>query len=172
MTNLSIRPAVSVSWFILSLVFLLRGKTNSNWKGSLFQLQLHSCEAALPLSDDWLLPSHWQSTTEMHFCSSLLLLGVFICHLFGWHVEEMAVTMQHWRVATFCWLIMESISLTPLKHPLSSMWSLFFRLWVFSHTITNLAVTDLSLFSCDQDLFKQADQYCWIIMVIIELRTL
>lgn len=28
------------------------GKTNSNWKGSLFQLQLQSCVAALPLSDD------------------------------------------------------------------------------------------------------------------------
>lgn len=119
-------------------------KTNSNWKCSLFQLQPHICETALPLSDEWLLPSHWQRMIKTHFSPSLLHLRIFVYQLFGWQVEEMALIMQQRKVAIFCWLIMDSINVTPSNQPLRPIWSLFFRLWVFSRAITNLAVTDLS----------------------------
>lgn len=122
------------------------GKTNSNWKRSLFQLQLHSCEAALPLSDDWLLRYHSQRMIKMHFSPSLLRLRIFVYHLFWQHVEKKAVKIQHRKVSIFCWLIMDSKHLNPLKQPLPPSWSLFFRLWLFSCAITKSASQSIHSF--------------------------
>lgn len=112
--------------------------------------------------------SHWQRMIEMHFSPSLLLLHVFVYHLFGLHVEKKAVKMQQRKVSIFCWLIMESTHLTLLKQPLHPMWSLFFRLWLFSCAITKSASQWIHNFvlilKCPGS--TEINRSCWIIMVI------
>lgn len=54
-----------------------KGKTNSSRKGSLFELWLHSCEAALPLSDDWLLVFSPNKNDKNAFLPLIIALTCF-----------------------------------------------------------------------------------------------
>lgn len=109
---------ISVLIYSLTCPSSERKKHNSNWKGSLFQLQLHSCDAALPFQMTDCQRSHSQRMIKMHFSPLLLLLRGFVYHLFGRRVEKKAARMQQRKVSIFCWLIMDGTHLTPLKQPL------------------------------------------------------